>query len=112
MLRKKLSLKKRFERFRAILSLYYKHRPKLLLCLKLHYRIPLTPEDIDLWNPKCSSSDRNILLENFGLNFDGKDDVEIYKIIPLLLTKMKRNQTLSMPCGNGRILKSAKLSSY
>ncbi len=83
----KIVFEKEIQRFRAILSLYYRQRPKLLLCLKLHYRIPLTPEDINLWYPKCSSPDRNILLENFGENFDKKDYVEIYKIITPLMNE-------------------------
>jgi RNA polymerase sigma factor (sigma-70 family) len=86
----KIVLEKEIQRFRAILSLYYRQRPKLLLCLKLHYRIPLTPEDINLWNPKCSFSDREMLLENFGSNFDGKDDVEIYKIITPVMNKNEK----------------------
>lgn len=86
----KIVLEKEIQRFRAILSLYYRQRPKLLLCLKLHYRIPLTPEDINLWNPKCSFSDREMLLENFGSNFDRKDDVEIYKIITPVMNKNEK----------------------
>jgi RNA polymerase sigma factor (sigma-70 family) len=86
----KIVLEKEIQRFRAILSLYYRQRPKLLLCLKLRYRIPLTPEDINLWNPKCSFSDREMLLENFGSNFDGKDDVEIYKIITPVMNKNEK----------------------
>jgi hypothetical protein len=50
----------------------------------------LTPEDINLWNPKCSFADRDILLENFGSNFDGKDDVEIYKIITPVMNKNEK----------------------
>jgi hypothetical protein len=83
----KIVFEKEIQRFRAILNLYYRQRPKLLLCLKLHYRIPLTPEDINLWYPKCSSPDRSILLEHFGSNFDGKDDVEIYKIITPIMNE-------------------------
>jgi RNA polymerase sigma factor (sigma-70 family) len=83
----KIIIEYQIQRFRAILSLYYRQRPKLLLCLKLHYRIPLTPEDITLWYPKCSSPDRDILLENFGSNFDETDDVEIYKILTPLMNK-------------------------
>ena len=86
----KIVLEKEIQRFRAILSLYYRQRPKLLLCLKLRYRIPLTPEDINLWNPKCSFSDCEMLLENFGSNFDGKDDVEIYKIITPVMNKNEK----------------------
>lgn len=75
------------QRFKTILSLYYSQRPKLLLCLKLHYRIPLTPEDIDVWYPTCSSEDRSILLEHFGSRFDEENDAEIYKIITPIMNK-------------------------
>ena len=83
----KIVFEKEVQRFRAILSLYYRQRAKLLFCLKLHYRIPLTPEDINLWYPKCSFSDRIMLLKNFGKNFDGKDDIEIYQLITPLMNE-------------------------
>jgi len=76
-------------RFRNILSLYYRQRPKLLLCLKLHYRIPITHEDVRLWYPECSSQDRDTLLGQFGINFDGMDDVEIFRT---LTPVMNRNE--------------------
>jgi hypothetical protein len=74
-------------RFKSVLTLYYKQRPKLLVCLKLHYRIPLNVEDIHLWYPDCSQSDRAILLENFGSDFEAKGDAEVYKIITLIMNK-------------------------
>ncbi len=75
------------QRFKTILSFYHRQRPKLLFCLKLHYRIPLTPEDIYLWYPKCSSADQNVLMEHFGSKFDETDDVEIYKIVTPFMNK-------------------------
>ncbi|MGA7161154.1 MAG: sigma-70 family RNA polymerase sigma factor [Bacteroidota bacterium] len=74
-------------RFRTILNLYYNQRPKLLLCLKLYYRIPLTQEDIYLWYPNCNTADQSVLLENFGSSFDGKNDAEIYKTITPIMNK-------------------------
>ena len=91
----KIVFEHQIQRFRAILSLYDRQRPKLLLCLKLHYRIPLTPEDINPWYPKCSSPDRDILLGKFGKRFDEMDDVEIYKILTPLMNK-NENKTNSV----------------
>jgi DNA-directed RNA polymerase specialized sigma24 family protein len=77
------------QRLRNILSLYYRQRPKLLLCLKLHYRIPITHEDIRLWYPQCGSQDCDMLLKHFGVNFDMQNDVEIFRT---LTPVMNRNE--------------------
>jgi len=84
---KKIFIEEEIRRFKSVLTLYYKQRPKLLVCLKLHYRIPLNVEDIHLWYPECSSSDRAILLENFGSDFEAMGDVEVYKIITPIMNK-------------------------
>ena len=84
---KKISLEEEIRRFKTVITLYYKQRPKLLLCLKLHYRIPLNAEDIRRWNPDCSSSDHAKLIENFGSNFDAKDYAEIFRIITPIMNR-------------------------
>jgi RNA polymerase sigma factor (sigma-70 family) len=86
----KIAFEEEIQKFRSILGLYYRQRPKLLLCLKLYYRIPLTSEDINLWYPKCSPLDHNILLENFGSNYDGKNDGQIYAIVTPIMNKNEK----------------------
>jgi len=85
----KLVFQREVHRFKTIIALYQKHRPKLLLCLKVYYRIPLTNEDIAAWYPQSDHSDRISLLEHFGGNFDGVNDLEIYKILTPIMNKLE-----------------------
>jgi DNA-directed RNA polymerase specialized sigma24 family protein len=41
----------------AVLTQYHTDRPKLIVCLKTMYRIPLTREDVRTWWPACPESD-------------------------------------------------------
>jgi RNA polymerase sigma factor (sigma-70 family) len=82
-------------RFRTVLSLYDTQRPKLLLCLKLYFRIPVNPEDIRLWYPECSGEDQALFLRHFGLNYDQLSDIDIYKIVtPIMNRNEKRSNSV------------------
>ena len=82
-------------RFKTVLSLYDTQRPKLLLCLKLYFRIPMTPEDIRLWYPECSGEDQASLMRHFGLNYDQLSDIDIYKIVtPIMNRNEKRSNSV------------------
>jgi DNA-directed RNA polymerase specialized sigma24 family protein len=82
-------------RFRTVLSLYDRQRPKLLLCLKLYFRIPMTPEDIRLWYPECSGEDQAILMGHFGRKYDQLSDIDIYKIVtPIMNRNEKRSNSV------------------
>lgn len=52
--------------FRAILDQFYTERPKLILCLKLMYRLPLTTPDVLDWWPQCPQTEVNALLRSAG----------------------------------------------
>jgi hypothetical protein len=68
--------------FRAILQQFDRHAklPRLLLCLKLWYRIPLNAGDVLRWYPKCSEADLHCLLESFGTSYDHLPNREIFRI--------------------------------
>ena len=91
----KILIEEEVRRFKNILSLYYRQRPKLLLCLKLHYRIPLTYEDLSTWYPQCSLQDSETLLRHFGIPFDNEDDLEIFKTLTPVMNK-NENKTNSV----------------
>jgi len=81
-------------RFRKILDLYGLQRPKLLLCLKIYFRIPLSPEDIRLWYPECSKEDLAMMMEHFGLTYDQMNDIDIYTIVtPIMNRNEKRSNS-------------------
>ncbi len=48
--------------FRAIIRQFHDEMPKLLVCLKLVYRIPIEPKDILAWWPGCPEPDRSAFL--------------------------------------------------
>lgn len=82
-------------RFSTVLSLYDTQRPKLLLCLKLYFRIPVTSEDIRLWYPECNGEDQASLMAHFGLNYDQLSDINIYKIVtPIMNRNEKRSNSV------------------
>lgn len=77
-------------RFNLVLRLYHKHRAKLLFCLKLYYRIPLTSEDVRLYLPRCTDEDRDSLMKNFSAAFDVLSDTEIYDIVTPIMNRYEK----------------------
>jgi RNA polymerase sigma factor (sigma-70 family) len=74
-------------RFKTILSLYDKQRPKLLLCLKLFYKIPISSEDIRLWYPGCDDEDHALLMQYFGSSYHQMSDLDIYRTVTPIMNK-------------------------
>lgn len=62
---KHVAIEEEFRKFRTLLALYFKGRPRLELFLKLKCRIPLTDNDINLCFPGCSSEDITLLKQDF-----------------------------------------------
>jgi hypothetical protein len=75
--------------FRAIL-VQFDHKdqlPKLLLYLKLRYRLILSADDIQRWYPRCGRSDLDSLLESFGRPYEQMEDREVYRIFTPVANK-------------------------
>ena len=89
------ALKNEIQRFKTILKLFERHLPKLLLCMKLHYRIPLSSMDIQSWYPHCSSSDVAVMMMHFSREYDSINDSEMYQIITPIMNRNegKENST-------------------
>ena len=67
--------------FSAIVAQFGKDRGKLLLMLKLRYRLPIVTDDILSWCPACSRADQNMLLSAFAGDYIAKTDKEIHRIL-------------------------------
>ena len=87
------AIEQEIRRFRAILGLYRKQRPKLLLCLKVRYRIPVSSEDLAGWYPHLPSDDVTTLLEHFAGDYDGVGDREIYKTLMPIVNRLERKHS-------------------
>ncbi len=76
-------------KFRAVLRQYsaWRHYPKLLLGLKLRYRLPLSAADILLWYPGCSDSDVNRLLAIFEIENPELQDWQIWDEVTAVSNK-------------------------
>jgi RNA polymerase sigma factor (sigma-70 family) len=85
----RLALAREVRRFKTIVELYRKQRPKLLLCLKLRYRIPVTQEDLVGWFPQLHHADRSELLHRFGDNYDEVGDHDIYKVLTPIINRLE-----------------------
>jgi len=66
-------------RFRKVLALHHGELPKVLLCLKLHFRLPITRGEILRWWPHCGEGDIRVLLDAFGGRYDVLDDIEVFR---------------------------------
>jgi RNA polymerase sigma factor (sigma-70 family) len=68
--------------FRAILQQFDRQAklPRLLLCLKLWYRIPLDSDDVLRWYPECGEAELRSLLQSFGTSYDHLTNKEIFRL--------------------------------
>lgn len=81
-------------RLRAIFLTFGRKRAKLLLCLKLDFRISITADDIDLWNPDCPPSGRAALLDLFGDDYEHMRDADVFdSLAPFWNDAKKKNTT-------------------
>ncbi len=76
--------------FRAILQQYDVQLPKLLLCLKLRFRIPLTPSDVVQYSPRCSEQEYGEIMAVFGGEYQAMTDKQIYEVVTPFMNKTER----------------------
>ncbi len=62
---KRVAIEEEFRKFRTLLALYYKGRPRVELFLKLKCRIPLSDNDVNSCFPGCSRKDLDLLKRDF-----------------------------------------------
>lgn len=74
-------------KFRVIVDLYHSQRPRVLLCLKLYFRLPIVAQDITSLYPRCIPTDLKILLRSFGETYDTMNENKIYEIVTPIMNK-------------------------
>lgn len=88
-----LMIRDELNRFDRVLRMYYRSRPKLTLCLKLIFHIPLTETDIRDYYPDCPVEDQQLLTERFGHDRVQATEKEVYAAVTPLFNQceQKRN---------------------
>jgi len=76
------------DKLRTIIKLFHKTRPKLELCLKLKFRVPVSPEDTSRCFPGCTREDVQTLTQDFKLE---KDKTMFERIITVFNVHEKKN---------------------
>ncbi len=64
----------------AIFAQYHRKRPKLMICLKLWCRIPISREEILDWYQDCPESTLHQILDLFGGRYADRSDGEVFKM--------------------------------
>lgn len=90
----RLLIEEELLKLQTIMKLYYKSRPKLELCLKLKYRIPVGQEDTNRCFPGCSPEEAETLTRNFKLVKDKTMFEEVIRIFNTYEDKQSKSDTV------------------
>lgn len=90
----RLLIEEELLKLQTIMKLYYKSRPKLELCLKLKYRIPVGKEDTAQCFPGCRPEEIETLTRNFKLVKDKTMFEEIIRIFNTYEDKQSKSDTV------------------
>jgi len=66
----KIFIEEELTKLQFILRMYYKSQPKIELCMKIKFRIPVIAEDILRCFPQCSRHDIDKLSQDFRFEQD------------------------------------------
>jgi DNA-directed RNA polymerase specialized sigma24 family protein len=90
-----LAIEYDLERLKRIFTYYYKKKEKVILCVKLYFRLRVTKEDVIACFPACSEEETLSFLDLFGTHYDNIDSKEVYRIVTPLLNKYEgKNNTV------------------
>jgi hypothetical protein len=87
----KIIIDQEITRLKNAILLYYKQKPKLELCLKVRFRIPLDYEDLQKLSPDFRNEDFQQLLKDLG-NYSGSTDKHMNSIIIDFLNECEGKQ--------------------
>jgi len=73
----KIFIEEELIKLRIILKMYYRSQPKIELCLKIKFRIPVSTEDIIRCFPDCPQHDIDKLTQDFRF----KQDRQVFETI-------------------------------
>ncbi len=88
-----LLVQEEVQRFVMILTLFHHQRSKLLLCLKLFHRMPLTVHDITDCFELLPERDLTMLMSLFGKPFEEALETDIFNTIAPFMNRKENNQT-------------------
>jgi len=90
-----LAIEYDLERLKRIFKYYHKKREKVILCVKLYFRLKINKEDVIACFPACSDEDTLSFLDHFGTHYEKIDSKEVYRIVTPLLNKYEgKNNTV------------------
>lgn len=75
----RVAIEREIQKFRTIISTFGPKKSKLLLTLKLHFRLAVAAEDLDSWFPELAASHRAKLIGMFGHDYSRMEAQEIYR---------------------------------
>ncbi len=76
-------------RLRLMVMMYDRLRPRLLLCLKLHFRIVVSREDLGLWYPRLPRGAEERILRIFGSPFDEMTDADVFATVAPIISDIE-----------------------
>ena len=82
-----LAIEYDLERLKRIFKYYHKKRDKVILCVKLYFRLKVNKEDVMACFPVCAEEDTLTFLGHFGTHYEKIDSKDVYKIVTPLLNK-------------------------
>jgi DNA-directed RNA polymerase specialized sigma24 family protein len=82
-----LAIEYDLERLKRIFKYYHPKKGKVILCVKLYFRLRINKEDMIACFPACSEEDTLTLLGHFGAHYENIDSKEVYQIVTPLLNK-------------------------
>ncbi len=81
------------KQFRAVITLFEKHRPKLFLLLKVTYRLPVSGMEIREWFPNSPPRDAEELARLFEGEYRAMTDGDVYRALTPYLNRWEGKKT-------------------
>jgi hypothetical protein len=88
----RVQLREAIERFRIILAMFDEYMPKLLLALKIYYRIPITREDMRNWFPGASPELKERFVELFHDEEMMMERSKIFEAVHPLMNRLEKKR--------------------
>jgi DNA-directed RNA polymerase specialized sigma24 family protein len=86
-----LAVEQNLRLLRVIIAQFHTERPKLLLCLKTMYRIPLVRNDILEWWPGCPEADLTAMIAELRSTNKKLTDKQVFALLQPLVNKAEGN---------------------
>jgi hypothetical protein len=81
------------QRFALAIRLFGSKRHKIILCLKIYFRLPVSDHDLRYCFDAITDSDRTLLLQRFGTNYDSFLETDNFTAIAPFMNRQDNNIT-------------------